>query len=69
MRGRDGKIYRISSDGSGIEAVASTGGFILGLAFDGDQNLSDGMVMGDQSQSSEERMVSWREPAHKGDAP
>ena len=39
VRGRDGEIYRISADGSGIETVASTGGFILGLAFDGDQNL------------------------------
>ena len=37
--GETGEIYRISADGSGIETVASTGGFILGLAFDGDQNL------------------------------
>ncbi len=36
--GETGEIYRISADGSGIETVASTGGFILGLAF-GDQNL------------------------------
>jgi sugar lactone lactonase YvrE len=37
--GETGEIYRISADGSGIETVASTGGFILGLAFDDDQNL------------------------------
>jgi sugar lactone lactonase YvrE len=37
--GETGEIYRISADGSGIETVASTGGFILGLAFDSDQNL------------------------------
>jgi gluconolactonase len=37
--GETGEIYRISADGSGIETVASTGGFILGLAFDHDQNL------------------------------
>jgi gluconolactonase len=33
------EIYRISADGSRIETVASTGGFILGLAFDSEQNL------------------------------
>jgi gluconolactonase len=37
--GETGEIYRISADGSRIETVASTGGFILGLAFDSDQNL------------------------------
>jgi sugar lactone lactonase YvrE len=37
--GETGEIYRISANGSGIETVASTGGFILGLAFDDDQNL------------------------------
>jgi gluconolactonase len=37
--GETGEIYRISADGSGIETVASTEGFILGLAFDDDQNL------------------------------
>jgi sugar lactone lactonase YvrE len=29
-----GDIYRIAADGSAIETVASTGGFILGIAFD-----------------------------------
>jgi sugar lactone lactonase YvrE len=37
--GETGEIYRISPDGSSIETVASTDGFILGLAFDDDQNL------------------------------
>ena len=37
--GETGEIYRISADGSSIETVASTDGFILGLAFDDDQNL------------------------------
>ena len=37
--GETGEIYRIFADGSNIETVASTGGFILGLAFDDDQNL------------------------------
>ncbi len=37
--GETGEIYRISADGSGIETVASTGGFILGLAFDDEQDL------------------------------
>jgi gluconolactonase len=37
--GETGEIYRISADGSDIEAVASTGGFILGLAFDHTLNL------------------------------
>lgn len=31
--GEAGQIYRISSDGSKVEEVANTGGFILGLAF------------------------------------
>jgi hypothetical protein len=37
--GETAEIYGISADGSGIETVASTGGFILGLAFDDEQNL------------------------------
>jgi gluconolactonase len=37
--GEGGEIYRIRSDGSGLELVASTRGFTLGLAFDGDGNL------------------------------
>lgn len=32
--GEEGEIYRIEPDGSRIAAVASTGGFTLGLAFD-----------------------------------
>ena len=36
---QDGDICRIPPDGSGIEKVASTGGFALGLAFDGDRAL------------------------------
>ncbi|WP_331377004.1 SMP-30/gluconolactonase/LRE family protein [Sinorhizobium chiapasense] len=36
---QDGDICRITPDGSRIERVASTGGFILGLAFDGDKAL------------------------------
>lgn len=32
--GSAGEIYRIAADGSGIELVASTGGFALGVAFD-----------------------------------
>lgn len=36
---QDGDICRISPDGTTIEKVASTGGFILGLAFDGDKAL------------------------------
>lgn len=36
---QDGDICRIAPDGSGIERVATTGGFILGLAFDGDRAL------------------------------
>jgi gluconolactonase len=35
----NGQILRISPDGSAIEEVASTGGFVLGLAFDGDRSL------------------------------
>jgi gluconolactonase len=35
----NGQILRISPDGGRIEEVASTGGFTLGLAFDGDQAL------------------------------
>jgi len=36
---QDGDICRISPDGQVIERVASTGGFALGLAFDGDRAL------------------------------
>jgi gluconolactonase len=35
----NGQILRIAPDGSRIEEVASTGGFILGIAFDGDRAL------------------------------
>jgi gluconolactonase len=37
--GEDGEIIRISADGSNIELMASTGGFTLGLAFDGQGRL------------------------------
>lgn len=33
--GDGGEIYRIAPDGSSLEQVASTGGFTLGIAFDG----------------------------------
>ncbi|NOZ32615.1 MAG: SMP-30/gluconolactonase/LRE family protein [Alphaproteobacteria bacterium] len=36
---QDGDICRVAPDGSAMERVASTGGFILGLAFDGDRAL------------------------------
>jgi sugar lactone lactonase YvrE len=36
---QDGDILRISPDGVAMECVGSTGGFILGLAFDGDRAL------------------------------
>lgn len=36
---QDGDICRIAPDGSSIERVATTGGFILGLAFDGNRAL------------------------------
>lgn len=36
---QDGDICRIAPDGSRIERVASTGGFLLGLAFDADRAL------------------------------
>lgn len=36
---QDGDICRIAPDGSVIEKVASTEGFLLGLAFDGDRAL------------------------------
>ncbi|HEV7247688.1 MAG TPA: SMP-30/gluconolactonase/LRE family protein [Shinella sp.] len=36
---QDGDLCRIAPDGSRIERVAGTGGFILGLAFDGDRAL------------------------------
>ena len=32
--GETGQLYRIEPDGSGLEVVASTGGFVLGVAFD-----------------------------------
>jgi sugar lactone lactonase YvrE len=35
----NGQILRIAPDGSAIEEVASTGGFTLGLAFDGERAL------------------------------
>lgn len=35
----NGQILRVSLDGQTIEEVASTGGFTLGLAFDGDRAL------------------------------
>jgi gluconolactonase len=35
----NGQILRLAPDGSAIEQVASTGGFTLGLAFDGDRAL------------------------------
>jgi sugar lactone lactonase YvrE len=35
----NGQILRIAPDGAAIEEVASTGGFTLGLAFDGDRTL------------------------------
>lgn len=35
----NGQILRIAPDGSSIEEVATTGGFTLGLAFDGDRAL------------------------------
>src|SRR4051794_22613045 len=34
-----GDILRVAPDGSTIEPAASTGGFVLGLAFDGDRAL------------------------------
>ena len=36
--GEAGQIYRISADGSSTEVVASTGGFILGIAFSPDMS-------------------------------
>lgn len=36
---QDGDILRVAPDGAGYERVASTGGFLLGLAFDGDRAL------------------------------
>ena len=35
----NGQILRIAPEGDRIEEVASTGGFVLGLAFDGDRHL------------------------------
>jgi gluconolactonase len=37
--GERGQIYRLPSDGSRLEQVASTDGFCLGMAFDADANL------------------------------
>mgnify|MGYP001766018659 CR=1 FL=1 len=37
--GEAGQIYRIAPDGSSVKQIASTGGFILGLAMDADRNL------------------------------
>jgi sugar lactone lactonase YvrE len=37
--GEEGEIYRIAADGSRIELIASTGGFTLGMAFDGQGRL------------------------------
>src|SRR4051795_10910728 len=34
--GEAGQIYRVSADGSRVDDVASTGGFILGIAFSPD---------------------------------
>lgn len=36
---QDGDIVRVAPDGTNYERVASTGGFALGLAFDGDRAL------------------------------
>src|SRR3954447_16752602 len=35
----NGQLLRVAPDGSRIEEMASTGGFTLGLAFDGDDAL------------------------------
>ena len=37
--GEAGEIFKIAADGSGIELMGSTGGFTLGLAFDGQGRL------------------------------
>lgn len=37
--GERGEIFRIDQKGSSIECVASTNGFVLGLAFDEEENL------------------------------
>ncbi len=37
--GDGGEIYRIAADGSGIEEIASTDGFTLGMAFDAEGRL------------------------------
>lgn len=34
---QDGDVLRVAPDGSAMERIASTGGFALGLAFDGDR--------------------------------
>jgi gluconolactonase len=37
--GEAGQVYRVAPDGSGVELVASTGGFVLGMTFDHEDNL------------------------------
>jgi gluconolactonase len=37
--GEEGEIYRIAADGSSIKLMATTGGFTLGMAFDGTGRL------------------------------
>jgi gluconolactonase len=37
--GEAGQIYRVAPDGSDVELVASTGGFVLGMTFDEQDNL------------------------------
>jgi gluconolactonase len=37
--GERGQIFRVDPDGTGVEEVASTGGFCLGMAFGGDDDL------------------------------
>jgi gluconolactonase len=37
--GERGQVFRVDPDGTGIEEVASTGGFCLGMAFGGDDDL------------------------------
>lgn len=37
--GEEGQIFRIDADGKSIKQIASTGGFALGLALDGDDRL------------------------------
>ena len=37
--GERGQIFRVDPEGTGVEEVASTGGFCLGMAFGGDDDL------------------------------